>query len=193
MAATRESERGRFGRAVVGLVAAVAAVAVAAACGQSGPVATPSIAGSPGGGSTPSAAGSVTVRWFIGVGAGTQPAEVEAEKAFVASYNAVAGGTKIALEVVPNANALDVLRTEIGAGNPPDIVGPIGTAAAGQLPGLFLDLNAEIKAQKFDVGAYEPALLKYLQQGGAQLGLPYVVYPGYIFYSKQIFAKANLP
>jgi multiple sugar transport system substrate-binding protein len=179
------------GRTRVAMLVGVVAVAVlATACG--GPGRTPMPPGwTPY--SYPPDPNIGNVRWFIGVGQGTQPAQIEAEKAFVSSYRARFTGVNLSLEIVPNDRAIDTLKTEIAAGNPPDIIGPIGTSAAGELPGLFLDLNAEIKAQKFDNGAYEQALLMYLQQGGAQFGLPYTVYPGFLFYNKDIFAKAKLP
>jgi multiple sugar transport system substrate-binding protein len=135
-----------------------------------------------------------TVRWFIGLGAGSQPYDISPYTPFLTSYNERnTDCIHLKTEIIPNANAADVLRTEIAAGNAPDIIGPVATQAAGDLSGLFLDLNPLIRSQNYDTAAYEPALLKYLQEGGAQLGLPYSIFPGYILYSKEAFSKAGLP
>jgi multiple sugar transport system substrate-binding protein len=135
-----------------------------------------------------------TIRWFIGLGAGSQPTQTDAIKAFAAKYKqANTDCIDLKLEIIPNANAADVLKSDIAAGNAPDIIGPVGTAVAGDLPGLFLDLNPIIKSQNFNLGAYEPALLRYLQTDGEQLGLPYAINPGYLLYSKEAFTQAGLP
>lgn len=158
------------------------------------PAATPSAAPSATPSATPSAP-SGSIRWFVGLDQGTQPAQVAAEKAFVASYNSVnRDGITISLEIVPTTTAADVLKKEIAAGNTPDIVGPLGVGDLNGFEGVFLDLAPQIQKNNLDLTAFDPALVKFLQQGGqGQIGLPYLVSPGYIWYNKDIFAKANLP
>jgi multiple sugar transport system substrate-binding protein len=133
-----------------------------------------------------------SIDWFVGLGGGTLPTQIEAERKFVAANNA-RNCLPIKLDIVPNATAYDVLKTRIAAGNPPDIIGPLGAKAADGFDGLFLDLRDEIKQQKFDLSDYEPAVLGALQENGAQIGLPYTIYPGYILYGKKAFADAGLP
>jgi len=66
-------------------------------------------------------AGRTTVRWFVGLGSGTDNYQIDAQKAFVANYDATNNdGISIQLEIVPNNTAYDVLKTEIEAGNAPD-------------------------------------------------------------------------
>lgn len=145
---------------------------------------------------SPSAATeAVTIRWFVGLDLGTQSAQIEAEKAFVANYNSTnKDGVTIKLEVVPTAAAADVLKNEMAAGNAPDIVGPVGVGDLNGFEGLFLDLASAIKNANIDLTAYDPALVKFLQLGDqGQIGLPYMIFPGYIWYDKDIFTKANLP
>jgi multiple sugar transport system substrate-binding protein len=177
-----------------GFAGGLAVAAIVAACGSASVTAGPS-ASSAGATALPSVGTKtgVSVDWFVGTGAGVQPEQVDAEKAFVAAYNRQPGNPVLKLEIVPNNDAIDTLKTEIAAGDGPDIIGPIGIEAIGRLPGLFLDLSAEIKSQKLDTSAYQPAALKYLQTGTAQFGLPYDVYPGFIFYNKDLLTKANLP
>jgi multiple sugar transport system substrate-binding protein len=162
-------------------------VLVISACSST--AATPS-ASTGGGGNV-----SNTVRWFVGLGSGTQPAQIAAQKAFVASYNSSnPDGITVKLEIVPNANAYDVLKTEIAAGNGPDIIGPVGVKGRNGFEGLFLDLSSQITANNFDLSAYDPALVAFFQQGGyGQVGLPYLIFPGYLWYNKDLFSAANLP
>ena len=142
----------------------------------------------------PTIAGRTTVRWFVGLGSGTLDSQIKAQKTFVTNYNATnKDGIAIQLEVVSNATAYDVLKTEMAAGNAPDIVGPVGVKGRNGFEGAFLDLTDEIQRNGVDLTAYDSALLTYLQEGGAQIGLPYDMFPGYIWYNKDIFAKAGLP
>jgi len=139
--------------------------------------------------------GPATIRWFVGLDQGTQSAQEAAETAFVASFNSVnKDGITIELEIVPTATAPDVLKNEMAAGNAPDIVGPVGVGGLNGFEGLFLDLGPEIKKYNIDLTAYDPALVKFLQLGDqGQIGLPYMIFPGYIWYDKDLFSKANLP
>jgi multiple sugar transport system substrate-binding protein len=136
-----------------------------------------------------------TIRWFVGLDLGTSSAQVEAEKAFVASYNAAnRDRITIQLEIVPTATAADVLKGEMAAGNSPDLIGPLGMGDLNGFEGLFLDLTPEIKKNNFDLTAYDPALVKFWQLGDqGQVGLPYTIFPGYIWYNKDLFTKAGLP
>ena len=149
----------------------------------------PKAAGSPG-----RTAGSV-IRWYVGLGSGTTTGQVNAEKAFVASYNQLnPDGITLKLEVQPSATAYDTLKSEMAAGNSPDIVGPIGMAAQNGFEGLFTDLSSEITKYNYDLKAFPDELVKFLNQGkDGQIGLPYLCYPGYIWYNKDAFTKANLP
>jgi ABC-type glycerol-3-phosphate transport system substrate-binding protein len=137
----------------------------------------------------------VVVRWFVGLGSGTQPDQIEAEKAFVNGWNAAhCDSVYINLEIVPNADAYDTLKAEIAAGNAPDIIGPIGMGGRNGFGGLFLDLAPLVAEHKTDLSGYEPAVVDYFKDAkDGQVGLPYLMYPGYIFYNKDMFNAAALP
>ena len=144
----------------------------------------------------PAGAASGTGRWFVGLDSlGTQTAQVAAEKAFVANYDAVnRDGITIKLEIVPSVAAADVLKTEMAAGNAPDIVGPVGVKGLDGFDGLLLDLTSEIHKNNVELTAYESSVVKFFQGGDiGQIGLPYDITPGYIWYDKDAFTKANLP
>jgi len=134
------------------------------------------------------------VRWFVGLGQGIQPNQIEAQKAFVKTYNASQNKIYINLEIIPNASAYDVLKTEIAAGDAPDIIGPVGVGGRNGFGGVFLDLSPEIKTFGYDTTKFPSAILDFLKQGSdGQIGLPYLIDPGFIFYNKDIFAQQNLP
>ena len=70
--------------------------------------------------------GGTVVRWFIGLGGGTQPAQIGPEQAFITAYNASQKDVYLQYEIVDNTQAASILNTEIAAGNAPDIIGPVG-------------------------------------------------------------------
>jgi multiple sugar transport system substrate-binding protein len=182
----------------LGALVVVSAVALSA-CGNSTPTSSPSptLAGSARASfaTPPTTPPGTTLRWFVGLDQGNSTAQIAAEKAFVSSYNSFnKDGITLKLEVVPTASASVVLKTEMAAGNAPDIVGPLGVADFNGFEGLFLNLSSYIQNYKVDLAAYDPALLTVLQQSDlGQLGLPYLISPGYIWYNKTIFAAAGLP
>jgi multiple sugar transport system substrate-binding protein len=112
----------------------------------------------------------------------------------VKAYNASQSKIYINLEIVPNANAYDILKTQIAAGNAPDIIGPVGVRGRNGFSGVFLDLAPEIAKFNYDTTKFPAALVDFFKQGGdGQVGLPYLIYPAYMFYNKDIFAQQNLP
>lgn len=168
---------------------------VLSACSST--AATPS-AVTPSGGATPTPAapsGNMTVvRWFVGLGGGTNPNQIEAQKTFVKNYNASQSKIYINLEIVPNANAYDILKTQVAAGNAPDIIGPVGVRGRNGFAGVFLDLTPQITKYSFDTTKYPAAVLDFFKQGGeGQIGLPYLMFPAFMWYNKDIFAQQNLP
>jgi multiple sugar transport system substrate-binding protein len=180
--------RRRSGRQLIAL-AAIAALVVSA-CGPGpakptpGPTLTPLLA-----------AGPITVvRWFVGLGLGNEANQVDAEKAFVTSYNSSQSKIYINLEIVPTAAAYETLQSEIANGAAPDIVGPVGIDGLNGFSGDFLDLSREIASADYDMTKYPSALVDFYKDAKyGQIGLPYLVNPGFIFYNKDIFTKANLP
>jgi multiple sugar transport system substrate-binding protein len=85
--------------------------------------------------------GATEVRWFIGLGTGTQPEQVPTEDEWVEFFNAGQGEINLVHEIVANDVAFDTLKTQIAAGNPPDIVGPVGVRGSNEFAGVWLDLR----------------------------------------------------
>lgn len=175
------------------MLAAIAAL-VTSACGPS-PVKPTPLQPAPTPSSPAASPASVTVvRWFVGLGLGNDPSQVSAEEAFVKAYNASQNGIYISLEIVPTDTAYETLQAEIANGNAPDIVGPVGVRSRNGFGGEFLDLSGEIAKTGYDMTRYPSAVIDFLKQGAeGQIGIPYLIDPGFIFYNKDIFAKANLP
>jgi multiple sugar transport system substrate-binding protein len=135
------------------------------------------------------------VKWFVGLGTGTSAAQIQPQDAWVNNYNSTnKDGIKITLDIVTNSDAFNTLKTDIAAGNAPDIIGPIGVKGRSIFKGLLLDLTSEIAKQKFDLAQYDPNVIAAIKTEGTGLvALPYSVYPGYVWYNKDIFSAAGLP
>ena len=141
-----------------------------------------------------SATAQTQVRWFVGLGAGTDEPTIAAQEEFVAEFNASQDEIELVLEIVDNDQAYDVLATQIAAGNPPDIVGPVGIRGRNSFPGVFTDLSDLIAANDYDLSDFDPALVEvYNVEGEGQIGIPFAVFPSYLSYNKTLFDEAGLP
>lgn len=136
----------------------------------------------------------VQIRWYVGLGAGTDAPKIEAQQALVEEYNASQDQIELVLEIVDNAQAYDVLATQIAAGNGPDIVGPMGIRGRASFPGAWLDLTPQIEATAYDLSDFDPALVDFYKvEGEGQLGIPFAVFPSFLMYNKDIFDEAGIP
>ncbi|MFZ4813272.1 MAG: ABC transporter substrate-binding protein [Phototrophicaceae bacterium] len=141
-----------------------------------------------------SAQAPIAMRWFVGLGTGTSAAQIEGQQAVVDAFNASQSEIELTLEVVENAQAYDVLATQIAAGNAPDIVGPMGIRGREGFSGSWLDLQPLIDAEGYDLTDFDPALIEFYrvpQQG--QLGLPFAVFPSFTMYNLDLFDEAGIP
>ena len=99
----------------------------------------------------------------------------------------------LTLQIVDNRVASTTLATQIAANNAPDIVGPVGTVGRATFDGNWLDLTAEIQANNFDMSVYEPSVVQnYNLPGQGQIGIPFAVYPSFIYFNKDLFDEAGL-
>jgi multiple sugar transport system substrate-binding protein len=137
-------------------------------------------------------AGKTQIRWFVGLGTGTDPEQQVTQKKIVDAFNASQSKIQLILEVVPYNSSTDTLSTEIASGNGPDIVGPVGWSGSNAFYGQWLDLKDLIAKNKYDVTDFDPALVSMYQTEEGQVGLPFAVYPGAVFYQKKMFDEAGL-
>ena len=181
---------------------------IAAACGGDDDADAPSDDGGTettaapsddGGGDTATTAapagGPVEVRWYVGLGAGTDPPVIPLQQELVDEFNATkpAGeNITIKLDIAPEADqGATLLQTQLAGGNPPDIVGPVGVKGAAQFFGGWLDLTAYLA--DYDLSDYDPSLVEFWNQDGVQIGLPFAVFPQVLWYNKLLFDEAGLP
>ncbi len=136
--------------------------------------------------------GKTCIRWFVGLGTGTDPVQISAEEAVVKDFNASHDKIQLILEVVPYNSAKDILSTEIASGNAPDVIGPVGWSGSNSYYGQWLDLAPYIKSSNFDTSVFNPALVKMYETSEGQVGLPFAVYPSAIFYNTALFDEAGL-
>jgi multiple sugar transport system substrate-binding protein len=136
----------------------------------------------------------IPVYWYIGLGAGSQPAQIPAEKEWAEKYNASQTEIQLIPQIVDNRYARDNLTAQLAAGNAPDIVGPVGTAGRAAFPGQFADLQPLMEAANYDMGDVDPAFLEFYKgEGGKLEGLPFAIFPSAVFVNKDLFDEAGLP
>ena len=141
----------------------------------------------------PAAGEPVKIRWFVGLGTGTNPDQIDPEKAVVEEFNKTHTDIQIELEVVAVKTAKDVLSTQIASGNAPDIVGPVGVAGSNAFAGSYLDLAPYIAKTNYDLTQFDDeAVGFYNVPGEGQIGLPFGAYPAFIYYNRDIFDEAGL-
>jgi multiple sugar transport system substrate-binding protein len=143
----------------------------------------------------------VVVRWFVGLGSGTNPSQITAEQKVVADFNAAQdkkpGGANgmpiyLSLEIVQNTTATDILKTEMAANNSPDIIGPVGVKGRAAFAGSWADITPLAKSAGYDLSVYDPNVLQLLSTNGVLDGFPYAVYPSMVFFNKDLFDEAGL-
>lgn len=140
-----------------------------------------------------SAGDRVQVRWFIGLGTGSDATQIPIEEAIVQRFNESQDKIELVMEAVPNNSARDTLATQIASGNGPDIIGPVGWSGSNAFFGQYLDLTPLIEKYGFDTEGLDPALIEmYQTEGGAQVGLPFLVFPAVTFFQKGMFDEAGL-
>jgi multiple sugar transport system substrate-binding protein len=134
-----------------------------------------------------------TVRWFVGLGTGTDPAQVKVENEIVAAFNKAHPKIKLTIEVVPYEQSQTVLGGHIAAGRAPDIVGPVGVSGAEAFHAQWLDLAPFIQKTNYDLSGFDQEVVDYYKVGGeGQVGIPFAVFPSMLFYQRDMFDEADL-
>ncbi|MCA9948823.1 MAG: extracellular solute-binding protein [Anaerolineales bacterium] len=134
----------------------------------------------------------VQIRWFVGLGTGTDPEQVAIQEQVVADYNASQDAVELVLEVVPFDAAKDTLSTQIASGSGPDIIGPVGWGGSNAYVGQWLDIGPLIESSGFDTSIFDPELIKFYQTEEGQVGLPFAVFPGAMYFIPEMFDEAGL-
>jgi multiple sugar transport system substrate-binding protein len=208
-------QRSRSGTRVLMVLTGIIAI-VASACGGSTASTAPSAAAQSAAPSTAVAAtatpapavtpvplppdqpgpnGGVVISWFVGLGAGGQPQQLQAEADFVNTFNTSQKDVYISLEIYNNNVAANILKTQIAAGNAPDIIGPVGVEGLNLFRDQLLDLAPLITKTGYSVPGVDPKLVDFFKLGenGATVGVPFATYPSFLYFNKDLFDEAKLP
>lgn len=141
----------------------------------------------------PSTSGTVTVRWFVGLGAGSDEPTFAPQQAIVDQFNASQSDIRLVLEIVDNDTAYDALATQIAGGNAPDLVGPVGIRGRDSFKGAWLDLQPLMDANNYDLSDFDPAMVDFYRvQEEGQLGIPFAIFPSFVLYNRDLFDEAGL-
>jgi multiple sugar transport system substrate-binding protein len=135
----------------------------------------------------------VQIRWFVGLGTGTSAAARAAAETFVEAFNGSQDEIELVLEVSPGGGVYggaDLLRPQIEAGHPPDVIGPTGQLGVSLFPGLWLDLEPLLVDD--DLSGIDPAVIDAWRVEGRLVGLPTGVDPSVIYYNRDLFDAADL-
>lgn len=134
----------------------------------------------------------VQIRWYVGLGAGSDEPTFAAQEQVVEDFNASQDEIELVLEIVDNDVAYDTLATQIAAGNAPDIVGPVGIRGRDSFRGAWLDLRPLVEANDYDLSDFDPNMVEFYEVGDELLGLPFAIFPSFVLYNQELFDEAGL-
>ncbi len=137
--------------------------------------------------------GSTKITWYIGLGAGADADVIPQEKAWADKFNKSQTEACVGIQVVHNPESYDTLKAQIAAGNGPDIVGPVGKAGRASFQGAWADIAPLAQQNAVDLTKYDPALLDFTKDEGVLVGIPFALFPSFIYYNKALFDEAKLP
>jgi multiple sugar transport system substrate-binding protein len=130
--------------------------------------------------------------WFVGLGTGGQPEQLEVEYAVVDAFNASQDAIELEIIIADNNVAPDTLSTLIASGEAPDIIGPVGTTGANRFGDQWLDLGPLVEAAGYDLGQFPEASVDNFRVGDALVGLPFATFPSFMWYRPALFEEAGL-
>ncbi len=181
--------------ALVSILALLAtACSPTASPGTSSPAAgSPTASASASASSSPAAGDPVEIEWYVGLGTGENEEQIPREQAVVDAFNASHPNIKLTMTVVDNDEAATTLATRIGAGDVPDIIGPIGIRTLQSFGDQLLDIGPYIESSGVDLSEIEPELVEAYNLDGKQIGIPMAVYSSFFYYNRTLFDEADLP
>lgn len=134
----------------------------------------------------------VQLVWFIGLGTGGAPEQLEMQQKVVDAFNAANPGIQVTLSIAENNVARDTLSTLIAAGNAPDIIGPVGTDGSNAFGDQWLDLQPLVDASGYDLTQWEQAAVDFYRTPTGLIGLPLASFPSMLYYRPALFDEAGL-
>ena len=195
-ASLRQPSRSSRPHAAAPPTAAPPSAAAAVRSAGATPAPTPLVTPAPIDASVPGPNGGQIIRWFVGLGAGGQPQQIQVQTDFVNDVQQRSANKDgyISLEIYDNKVAANILKTQIAAGNAPDIIGPVGVEGLNLFIDQLADLQPQIDSTGYDMSKYPEALADFFKigKGGATIGVPFGTYPSFLWYNKKLFDEAKL-
>ena len=134
----------------------------------------------------------VTITWFVGLGTGGQPEQIEVQEKVVADFNESHDNIELEIVIVDNDVAPDTLSTLIASGDAPDIVGPVGNTGSNRFAGNWLDLEPLVESTGYDLSPYTEAAVDFYRTPDGLIGLPFATFPSFLWYRPAMFEEAGL-
>ncbi len=136
----------------------------------------------------------VQVTWFVGLGTGTNPHQIDVQNEVVAAFNASHPDIQLVINIAPSYEvARDILTTLMASGEAPDIIGPTGFDGSNQFAGNWLDLQPLVDASGYDVSQFPTASVDFFRSDEGLVGLPLATFPSFIVYNRDHFDETGLP
>jgi multiple sugar transport system substrate-binding protein len=134
----------------------------------------------------------VTITWFVGLGTGGQPEQIETQNKVVEDFNASQDRIQLEIIIADNNVAPDTLSTLIASGEAPDIVGPVGNTGSNRFAGNFLDLEPLVEKTGYDLSGFPEAAVDFYRTQEGLIGLPFATFPSFLWYRPALFEEAGL-
>ena len=136
--------------------------------------------------------GKIRVTIFVGMGTGTDPGQIDAEKALAEKFNSTHEKLEIVFLIVPYEQSRDKLTTMISGGTAPQLVGPLGIESTGQFLDAWEDLTPYIQRDNYDTTDFYGPAASLNTYEGKNIGLPFGLYPSFLYYNKDAFDAAGV-
>lgn len=139
----------------------------------------------------------VVIKWYVGLGAGGQPQQIDAQNQVVEDFNATHDDIQLEIIIVDNTVAYDTLSTLISSNEAPDIVGPVGVDGSNAYNSYYLNLAPLVEATGYDLSVYDEAAVNFYRPAGEGddelYGIPFAVFPSFLYFNRDLFDEAGLP
>jgi multiple sugar transport system substrate-binding protein len=132
----------------------------------------------------------VQIRWFVGLGTGSDPGQVDIEQEVVDDFNASHSNIKLVMQIIPLENSADVLAAQIASAAGPDVIGPLSWGEANDFNDQLMDLTPYM--DQVDRSLFNPLHLAMYQTGSVMVSLPFIVHPSMVYYNPALFDAAGL-
>jgi multiple sugar transport system substrate-binding protein len=174
-----------------------AAGALVASCAPKAtppPAAAPTTAAPTAPTAVPAPATVARVRIFVGFGTGTAESQIRDQDALAKEFNASRTDMTVEFMITPHAEHLAKFTAMLAAGDPPDLVMPIGIGGVAELydADAWMDIQPLIDRDKYDMSDFYGATRTLHTYDKGTLGLPLAVFPSFIYYNKDLFAAAGV-